>query len=154
MDQSQQCIQCWYGPITAQYSVLVWTNHNTVSALPAHDGVDPVRRGLHGGLEVVGGEGYVLHGVVGLQRVGDVLITCNTRGSFLTFTDHKEGVLSVSLFLWGRPFDVHGQTWVQNYRNSSIFFCWSWSFSRILPSLVVSCFKFFFPTKRPKLLTK
>ena len=64
LDQSQLSIQYWFRPITTQYSVLVWTNHNTVSVPPAHDGVDPVWRGLHGGLEVVGGEGDVLHGVV------------------------------------------------------------------------------------------
>ena len=33
---------------------------------PPDDGVDAVRGGLHGGLEVVGGEGDVLHGEVGL----------------------------------------------------------------------------------------
>ena len=43
---------------------------------PPDDGVHPLGRGLHRRLEVEGGEGDVLHGEVGLQRVGDVLVTC------------------------------------------------------------------------------
>ena len=43
---------------------------------PPDDGVHPLGRGLHRRLKVEGGEGNVLHGEVGLQRVGDVLVTC------------------------------------------------------------------------------
>ena len=43
---------------------------------PPDDGVHPLGRGLHGRLEVEGGEGDVLHREVGLQRVGDILVTC------------------------------------------------------------------------------
>ena len=44
---------------------------------PPDDGVHPVRGGLDGGLEVVGGEGNVFHGEVGLKCIGNVLIAWN-----------------------------------------------------------------------------
>ena len=38
------------------------------------DGVDSLRRGLDGGLEVESGEGDVFHREVGLQGIRDVLV--------------------------------------------------------------------------------
>ena len=42
---------------------------------PPDDGVHSFWGRLHGGLQVVGGEGDVPHAVVALQGVGDVLVT-------------------------------------------------------------------------------
>ena len=42
---------------------------------PPDDCIDPLRAGLHGRLQVVGGEGYVTHASVALQRIRDVLVT-------------------------------------------------------------------------------
>ena len=42
---------------------------------PPDDCIDPLRAGLHGRLQVVGGEGDVTHASVALQRIRDVLVT-------------------------------------------------------------------------------
>ena len=46
---------------------------------PPDDGIDPLGRGLHGGLQVPGGEGDVAHAVVALQGVRDVLVALQER---------------------------------------------------------------------------
>ena len=46
---------------------------------PPDDCIDPLRAGLHGRLEVVGGEGDVTHASVALQRIRDVLVTLSTQ---------------------------------------------------------------------------
>ena len=46
---------------------------------PPDDCIDPLRAGLHGRLQVIGGEGDVTHASVALQRIRDVLVTLHAE---------------------------------------------------------------------------
>ena len=52
---------------------------------PPDDCIDPLWAGLHGRLQVVGGEGDVTHASVALQRIRDVLVTLRTENQYHLF---------------------------------------------------------------------
>ena len=47
---------------------------------PPNDCIDSLRTCFHSRLKIVGGEGYMAHAPVALQRVGDVLVALWVRG--------------------------------------------------------------------------